>query len=289
MLNVSYLLPSPPFHRDVLGIIFTVIMVIGPVFLLVIVPGLVILLKIDPLFGLFSFIPSANLATTILLISARFLFTTYEFAVLIRWFSFSLMQLFLVLIIGNTGLKLLYEIAKHPKKFRHLPQKPEPVEHNENTLQMAIWQLFIVRLVIIQRRILLQTRFWSYNMGANIFILVSLGVILWSLTNYTLIVMTAILPIEIILVAIALEVVYVFLYGTLIPYVTSIEHGSRLLNKEFRIALMSHKLGRRYINTLTTAKISTPFFSFRKAVIILLFRIPFEATVNLVLTFPPEQ
>ncbi len=159
----------------------------------------------------------------------------------------------------------------------------------EDAIELVIWQEQVIRLLIIQRRIFLHTKIWSYNLGFIIFLLVTTGIVLWSIVNYALLTLYSILPTEIYCFVIGASLLLCFLYVTLATFVTSIENGSSKLNEQFKLALQSHKLGRRYVNTLSKAKISTPFFSFRRKALIGLIRIPFDVTMNLVLTFPVEM
>lgn len=287
-LQVNYILTPPPIYRDILGIIFAVGIAFTPlVFMCMLWPGMSVVLKLDPLFPILGYAePSSIFFHSFIL--TRFLFSTFESAVLVRWYCFSIMQLFLVLTIGNTGFHLLYNITKYPYKHRHLPQKPEIIVFMEDAIKMKTWQDLVITMLIMQRRIFLQTKFWSYNLGFIIFILITTGVILWSIVNFALLTLYSILPTQIYGFAVGVSLLVCFLYVTLVTFVTSIENGSSKLNEQFKLALQSYKLGRRYVNTLSKAKISTPFFSFRRKALIGIIRIPFDVTMNLVLTFPFE-
>lgn len=288
ILEIDYVLTPPPLHRDILGIVFAVGLAFSPMLCMCILwPGMSVVLKLDPLFPIFRDTGPSSIYYYPF-ISLRFLFSTFEFAVLIRWYGFSIMQLFLVLTIGNFGLDVLYDITKYPHKHRHLPQKPRQILFKEDAAEMTRWQELVIKILIIQRRIFLHTRFWSYNLGLIIFILFTTGTVLLSIVNYALLNLYSILPTEIYLFAIFFTLLFGFCFVILVTFVTSIENGSSKLKEEFKLALQSHKLGKRYVNALSKAKISTPFFSFRRKGLMGLIRIPVDVTMNLVLTFPVD-
>ncbi|CAL8098671.1 unnamed protein product [Orchesella dallaii] len=279
-LDGWYLLSNKPMHRDYLGIaLFLVQLIFG--LLTISFPVLGIVFNFDPLA---PFLPSnkvgvlSSFKDIILFVSCivlRFVCYGFETAIMFKWFSFVLIQLALVLTIGNQELVFMRKYVENP---------PPPFRNNRKN--MKDWQNLLVKVVILQRKIVLHTEFWSNYIGHLIFIIYSLGIMIWCMANYVVIVLRRVLQIEMSYLLISVSTVCLIMFVVLLSFVSSIAINSRKLNSTIAVRLRRYQLGRRYTATLCCAKISTPFFSFTGNNFFFLLGIPLEITMNLLLTFP---
>ncbi|CAL8098481.1 unnamed protein product [Orchesella dallaii] len=279
VLGAWYLVNTKPFYKDFLGgALAGVTFVLG--ILAITIPALGIYFDFD---SLAPFLPISfyNISTTfdvidfLIRILVRFSFYTVPIALKARWFNFVLVHLAVVLEIGNTGLILL-------RKYVYLP--PPPYRDHLRRNQMA-WEKLLIRVVLIHRQILLVTQMWSQNIGHLIFIIYSLGIMIWCVANFCFISLGSKLGIELNALLISLSLICMTMFFILMGFVSSIAVNSKKLLWDVAERLNKFKVGKRYSKTMRYAKIYTPFFSFIGTNYFFLLGIPLEITMNLLLTF----
>ncbi|CAL8145940.1 unnamed protein product [Orchesella dallaii] len=249
-LHAEHLFRPPPPHKDLTGIILCCTNY-GLACVCFCIPIAGMYLAMDPLHLVSQFLlGSGQVAPLYLFIFVRLLIAFIICVVTSRWAIFLLVQLFLVLTIGNDSLKALAYVVREPHHFPYLPQKPIVVTTPEEKKKLEIWKSFVISVIIIQRRVFLHTKFWSYNIGYVGYTLVAVGTFLWGITNCTLINMYRYLDLEIVILTFLLSFICFFFYLTLVSFVASIEVNSGKLNRQFGNALRDHHLGKRFFGTI---------------------------------------
>ncbi|CAL8083794.1 unnamed protein product [Orchesella dallaii] len=269
--NGWHLVQMPPFYRDILGVAFCAFTLL-PIFSMLCVPPTGVYFGIDPLGHFMPNVATVKLQWIVLIIFIRVAFYVVEVLVTARWICFVCIHLAMVLSIGNMALGLLLKVVCERKpRFLKRPRK---------------WEEFLIFIVVLQRRIVLHTQIWSRNIGSLIFIIYTSGIDLWSASNYTLILLRSALNVILTVIFILVSGLSLAVFLVLVPFVSNIAINSQNLNRKLVSEMKCYKLGNRYAKTLRGARISTPFFTFTGNNFPNLLGIPFDITMNLVLTFP---
>ncbi|CAL8098192.1 unnamed protein product [Orchesella dallaii] len=283
-LSVLHLLNPPPIFQDIVGVLsvgLVAFMTMGVLCL----PILTIFFDVDPLCILLEPFHNGHVLLSVTVYLVRYIFFALAFTRMARWYCFIFIHFVVVLVIANKFMDGILKIVQNPEDFNHLPNKPN---NSDSLKEKVAWQRFIIRVILLNRSIRLLCNFWSRNVGWLIFTILVLGVWLWAASNYALMALYTMLPQLLILVCVWLSTICSVIFVVLATYVAQVEKKSNVLVGIIRRDLRSYKMGRRYASTMDSAKISTPFFSFEGSNLISLFRIPFDVTVNIVLTFPPK-
>ncbi|CAL8083784.1 unnamed protein product [Orchesella dallaii] len=270
-LNGWHLYPRIPIYKDILGVAFCALTLL-PAFALLCVPIAGLWFGTDPLGPILPHLQTVRFYWVVPILIIRITFYMLESVVTARWVCFVCIHLAMVLSVGNVALMFLQKVIDE--------RKPRSLE------RPRAWEQLLIEVIVVQRWIFLHTQIWSNNIGSLVFIIYVLGIGFSSLSNYTLITLRAVLNIVPTIIFITVSGVALLAFFVLVPFVSHIAINSKKLNTKIVSELKCYKLGSRYAKTLRIAKISTPFFAFSGNNFTNLFGIPFDVTMNLVLTFP---
>ncbi|CAL8083790.1 unnamed protein product [Orchesella dallaii] len=269
--NGWHLYPRIPIYKDILGVAFCALTLL-PAFTSLCVPLAGLWFGTDPLGPILPHLQTVRFYWVVPISLIRVTFYMLETMVTARWACFVCVHLAMVLSIGNIGLMFLLKLICE-RKPRFL-QRP------------LAWERLLIEVIVVQRRVFLHTQIWSQNIGSLIFTIYVLGIGFWCSSNYSLITLREVLNIILTIIFITVSGVALLAFFVLVPFVSHIAINSKKLNRKIVSELKCYKLGSRYAKTLRIAMISTPFFTFSGNNFTNLFGIPFEVTMNLVLTFP---
>ncbi|CAL8097913.1 unnamed protein product [Orchesella dallaii] len=278
-LGAWYLITTKPFYKDFLGVALAgVTLILG--FLAVAFPVIGVLFEID---SLAPFLPTHfskknttfDVIDLVFRIVVRLSFYFFSIALKVRWFNFVLVHLAIVLEIGNSMLVFVRNYLFFPP-----PPYRDPLRRNQSG-----WDRLLIRVLLIQRQIFFHTQFWSQNIGHLIFMIYSLGIMIWCVSNFTVISLGSQLSFELNAMFISLSLLCMIMFVILVSFVSNIAINSKKLNMDIAQRLCLFKIGKRYVKTMRLSKIYTPCFSFTGANYFFLLGIPLEITMNLLLTF----
>ncbi|CAL8097910.1 unnamed protein product [Orchesella dallaii] len=220
-LGAWYLITTKPFYKDFLGVALAgATFILG--FLAVSIPVIGVLFEFDALAPFFptnfSNINNTFDAVSMLLrILVRLLFYFFPIALKARWFNFVLAHLAIVLETGNRLLILLRNYLFFPP-----PPYRDPLRRKQSG-----WEGLLIGAVLIHRQVFLHTQFWSHNIGHLIFMIYSLGIMIWCVSNFTVISLGYQFGFELNAMFISLSLLCMIMFVILVSFVSNMAINSK--------------------------------------------------------------